>query len=144
MRLLQMGCNRHRWRFPLLSYRVFEPVIPTQIFAQSLKVRLFKPGHLVEGYSILFNHNVFWRQKILRFFCKRTNKIQGSTIMQQLKTLNPFTLRLLGRVVRRPVSANPGLNFNPGLFFFSSKAFSRKISPILFRVFNHIIVDKKN
>ena len=64
--------------------------------------------------------------------------------MQQLKTLNPFTLRLLGRVVRRPVSANPGLNFNPGFFFFSSKAFSRKIFPILFRVFNHIIVDKKN
>ena len=42
-----------------------------------------------------------------------------------------------GRVVRRPVSANPGLNFNPGLFFFSSKAFSRKIFSILFRVFNH-------
>ena len=37
-----------------------------------------------------------------------------------------------------------GLNFNPGLFFFSSKAFSRKIFSILFRVFNHQIVDKKN
>ena len=35
---------------------------------------------------------------------------------------------ILGRVVRRPVSANPGLNFNPGFFFFSSKAFSRKFS----------------
>ena len=50
----------------------------------------------------------------------------------------------LDQVVRRPVSANPGLNFNPGLFFFSSKAFSRKIFPILFRLFNHKIVDKKN
>ena len=49
----------------------------------------------------------------------------------------------LGRVVRRPVSANPGLNFNPGFFFFSSKAFSRKIFSILFRVFNHQIVEKR-
>ena len=37
----------------------------------------------------LFNHNFFWKQKILKFFCKRTNKIQGST-MQSLKTLKPF------------------------------------------------------
>ena len=28
----------------------------------------------------LSNHNVFWKQKILIFFFKRTNKIQGSTI----------------------------------------------------------------
>ena len=49
-----------------------------------------------------------------------------------------------GQVVRRPVSANPGLNFNPGLFFFSSKAFSQKIFSILLRVTNHQIVDKKN
>ena len=49
-----------------------------------------------------------------------------------------------GPVVRRPISANPGLNFNPSLFFFSSKAFSRTIFSILFRVANHQIVDKKN
>ena len=52
--------------------------------------------------------------------------------------------RPLSPVVRRPISANPGLNFNPGLFFFSSKAFSRTIFSILFRVANHQIVDKKN
>ena len=50
----------------------------------------------------------------------------------------------LGSVVRRPIIANPGLNFNPGLFFFSSKAFSRTIFSILFRVANHQIVDKNN
>ena len=50
----------------------------------------------------------------------------------------------LGSVVRRPISANPGLNFNPGLFFFSSKAFSRTIFSILFRVANHQIVDKNS
>ena len=54
------------------------------------------------------------------------------------------TYDLLGRVVRRPVKANPGLNFKPAFFFFSSKAFSRKIFSILFRVANHQIVHKKN
>ena len=43
-----------------------------------------------------------------------------------------------------PVSANPGLNFNPGFFFFLSKALSRIIFSILFRVSNHQIVDKEN
>ena len=28
----------------------------------------------------LSNHKVFWKQKILKFFCKQTNKIQGSTM----------------------------------------------------------------
>ena len=23
------------------------------------------------------NHNVFWKQKVLKFFCKQTNKFQG-------------------------------------------------------------------
>ena len=33
-------------------------------------------------------------------------------------------INLLCPVVRTPVSANPGLNFNPGFFFFLSKALS--------------------
>ena len=37
----------------------------------------------------------------------------------------PVTVtNLLCPVVRTPVSANPGLNFNPGFFFFLSKALS--------------------
>ena len=52
---------------------------------------------------------------------------------------------LLGPVVRRPISANPGLNFNPGFFFFfGSKAFSRIIFSILFSASNHQIVSKRN
>ena len=51
---------------------------------------------------------------------------------------------VLGPVVRRPISANQGLNFNLGLFFLSSKAFSPTIFSILFRVADHQIVDKKN
>ena len=50
----------------------------------------------------------------------------------------------LGPVVRRPISANPGLNFNPGFFFFCSKAFSWINFSILFIASTHQIVDKKN
>jgi len=49
-----------------------------------------------------------------------------------------------GPVVRTPVSANPGLNFNPGFFFFLSKALSRILFSILFRVTDHQIVGKEN
>ena len=50
----------------------------------------------------------------------------------------------LGPVVRKPVSANLGLNFNLGFFFLLSKAVSRIIFSILFRVSNHQIVGKEN
>ena len=49
-----------------------------------------------------------------------------------------------GPVVRKPVSANLGLNFNLGFFFLLSKAVSRIIFSILFRVSNHQIVGKEN
>ena len=55
-----------------------------------------------------------------------------------------YFFRLLGPVVRTAVSANPGLNFNPKCFIFSSKALSRIIFSILFRVSNHQIVGKEN
>ena len=51
---------------------------------------------------------------------------------------------ILGPVVRRPISANPGLYLNARVFFFSSKAFSRRIFSSLFRLANHQIVDEKN
>ena len=50
----------------------------------------------------------------------------------------------LGPVVGTPVSVNPGLNFNVGFFIFLSKALSRIIFSILFRVSNHQIVGKEN
>ena len=51
---------------------------------------------------------------------------------------------LQGQVVRTPVSANPGLNFNPGFFFFLSKALSWIIFYISFRASNHQIVGKEH
>ena len=50
----------------------------------------------------------------------------------------------LGPVVRRPISAQPGVKFNPCFSFFCSKAFSRIIFSVIFRAFNHQLVDKKN
>ena len=53
-------------------------------------------------------------------------------------------LPVQGPVVRRPISANPGLNFNLGFFLFCLKAFYRIIFPIVFRASSIQIVDKKN
>ena len=47
-------------------------------------------------------------------------------------------------VVQTPISTNPGLNFNPGFFFFLSKALSRIIFSIFFRISNHQIVEREN
>ena len=52
--------------------------------------------------------------------------------------------RLQGPVVWKPISANPGLNFNLGFFFSSSKALPLIIFYIVFRVSNHQIVGKEN
>ena len=49
-----------------------------------------------------------------------------------------------GPVVRTRVRANPGLNFNLGFFFFSSKALFWIIFYIFLRVSNHQIVGKEN
>ena len=53
-------------------------------------------------------------------------------------------LRGQGAVVRRPISAFPGLNFNPGFFIPLFKSPFWTIFSILFRVFNHQIIDKRN
>ena len=49
-----------------------------------------------------------------------------------------------GPVVRTPVSANPGLNFNPGFLFLLSRALSRIVFSVLFIVSSHQIVGKEN
>ena len=60
------------------------------------------------------------------------------------KVLKNYVRNELGPVVRRPISANSGLNFNLGFFLFCSKTFSQIIFSILFRASNHQIVGKKN
>ena len=49
-----------------------------------------------------------------------------------------------GPVVRRPISANPGLNFNPDFFILFSKASSRIFFSFLFSSSNYQTVDKKD
>ena len=48
-----------------------------------------------------------------------------------------------GPVVQRPISPNPGLNFNSGFFIPLSKSLLRKIFIILFRTSNDQIAGKK-
>ena len=69
--------------------------------------------------------------------CKVLNILTSFRTMVNEK-IDHVKIIVQGRVVQRPVSANPDL------FFFLSKAFSQKIFSILLRVTNHQIVDKEN
>ena len=66
------------------------------------------------------------------------------TAIFEITLTSDFSSAVQGPVVRTPVSANLGLNFNPGFFFFLSKAHYRIIFSILFRVSSHQIVGKEN
>ena len=48
-----------------------------------------------------------------------------------------------GPVVQRLISANPGLNFNPGFYISLFKSRFGIILPTVFRAFNYQIVVKK-
>ena len=64
----------------------------------------------------------------------------NTTPSEKLSSAFPFFTQ--GPVARRPISANPWLDFNSGSFFL--KTFSWIIFPILFRLSSRQIVDKKN
>ena len=50
---------------------------------------------------------------------------------------------MMETVVQRPISANPGLNFNPDFYISLFKSRFGIILPIIFRAFNYQIVLKK-
>ena len=56
--------------------------------------------------------------------------------IRRLISAKPGLILIQGPAVRRPNSANPGFNFNPGFFFVCSKAFSLIIFSILPRTSN--------
>ena len=49
---------------------------------------------------------------------------------------------ILGQVVQRPISANPGLEFNPGFLFRLFKSSFSDIFSTVFRASNQQIIDK--
>ena len=58
------------------------------------------------------------------------------------RSLVPFS-NCQGPVVQRPISSNPGLNFNPAFFISLFKSLFGKIFTILFRTSNDQIASKK-
>ena len=93
-------------------------------------------------------HHTFENILVVTYTTKMCNfeTRNGAIHVLNLET-TPGTLGFtynLGPVVRKPISANPVLNFNPGFFFICSNVFSRINFSILFRASNHPIVDKKN
>ena len=68
-------------------------------------------------------------------------KVNKSWLLQMQKN---FGRVVRGPVVRRPISAQPEVKFNPGFFFLCLKALSRIIFSAIFKVFKNQLVDKKN
>ena len=58
---------------------------------------------------------------------KELDRIVQGNAFEQDKKKPGLKFNPLGPVVWRPISANPGLNFNPRFFVFCSKAFSQII-----------------
>ena len=77
-----------------------------------------------------------------------TAKAKGTLglIKRTCRDVNDITsLKALGPADQRPISANSGLNFNAGFFFFCSKAFSWMNFSLVCKVSKHnLIVDKKD
>ena len=86
-------------------------------------------------------YNICWRTGWKSFRTSSLGTISPSRASWWVK--NTLQNKDLGPVVRRPISINPGLNFNPCPFYFSSKAFSQTIFSILFRVANRQICWQK-
>ena len=75
--------------------------------------------------------------------------VHGSLVLiYSRNSLKYLGLDIQGPVVRRPIITNLDLNFTLGFFFFCcSKSIylpCQIVFPILFRVSNHQIVDRKN
>jgi len=70
--------------------------------------------------------------------------IEKEKLRKKYRPIADVISRAQGPVVRTPVSAYQGINFNPGFFFFLLKALSRIVFPVLFSVSYHKIVDKEN
>ena len=78
----------------------------------------------------------FWNG-LVHGFCKKIDLFLICFFFMSKKSQKETFVNIQGPVVRTRVCANLGLNFNPGFFFSLSKALSRIIFSIFFRVSNH-------
>ena len=77
-----------------------------------------------------------------RLFPSKRNKASGKKASSRVKS-SSSDIEFLGPVVQRPISSNPGLNFNPAFFISLFKSLLGKVFTILFRTSNDQIASKK-
>ena len=116
---------------------------------------LFSKGHILPAPNLLLSDITF------AFFIYKTNFpccrnttckwgeinmhiLHTHSLTVQLALTRRNCLEISAQLFESRVSANSGLNFNPGFLSFLSKALSRIIFSILFRVSNHQIVGKES
>ena len=88
------------------------------------------------------------RVRVAEVFLSRHRRLE--IILRDLKAnsvmnrgFNASLVVILSPVVQRPISPNPGLNFNSGFFISLSKSLLGKIFTINFRTSNDQIASKK-
>ena len=94
--------------------------------------------------NVLVTWDATYRTGLRDNNCGLRNFQRAASTGHAHSTLSETGFENQGPVVRTPVTTNPGLNFNPAFFFLLSKALSRVIFSILFRVSSHQIVGKKS
>ena len=77
-------------------------------------------------------------------FKKSSTELQSFSAPSFKSHMTTLFLLDLGPVVRRPISANPGLNFNLRFFIPLLKSLFGKIFSVLFKASNSHTLDKKN
>ena len=83
-----------------------------------------------------------WNDDIANITAKANGTL--GLIKRTCRDVNDVTsLKALGPADQRPISANSGLNLNPGFFFFCSKAFSWMIFSLVCRVSKMIKLSTK-
>ena len=55
-------------------------------------------------------------------YVSSNSEVRNNHTLSKIELTKP-RFKYMGPIVRRPIGAHPGLNFHPGFFFFSSKAF---------------------
>ena len=153
---LILGKTEHNFCFPVNN--------PIDIFGMAIDNRLSFDNHVSVIFKKINNQfNIMLRfRKLINkemllklykafillhfYYCSSVWHFCSARNADKVDNLNKRILRFIlpGPVVRTPVRANPGLNFNPGFFFFLSKALFRIIFYIIFRVSNYQIVGKEN
>ena len=100
------------------------------------------PQRLLQHILVIFKDIINRTHVTLNCSVVKCMAMSTALWVKSCDTLATAIGRLVGPVVRKPISANPGLSFHPGFFLFVKSIFS-EIFSALFKASNHRFAYKK-